>query len=300
MLKRAAVCALVALVGCDDGEPSTGTQPVARGGSPAQAAGGSGGTASDAGAGGSSAGTGGGASLGGSSGAAGTSGSGGSGNSGAGGGGNEQTQCLEPGELDCSAAALCCEGARCVTDGLQIVCATLCSTGDECQSGCCAAVDDTGSVCAPAEFCPSPFETCAMNADCATACCLPIDAETSACAPANLCAAPPAVGCGDLVLLANDGTYLGDATSDQFAVDGVCNEFSQYGSPFASSSIFNEFSQYGSPFASLSAYNEFTSTPPVLYCSGNDTVLNAVSKNTFVAGAIDPDFLCAVLAQNGL
>jgi hypothetical protein len=189
----------------------------------------------------------------------------------------------------------------CITDGVEIACAALCSTGDDCQSGCCAAVDATNSVCAPANFCPPPVETCTVDSECDTVCCLPIDAETSACAPASLCTAPPApIGCGQLVLLANDGTFLGDATSNQFATDGVCNEFSQYGSPFAATSIFNEFGQYGSPFAASSAYNDFTSTPPVLYCSGNDTVLNPVSKNTFIAGAIDPDVLCAVLAQNGL
>jgi hypothetical protein len=162
-------------------------------------------------------------------------------------------------------------------------------------------VNESSSVCAPIDLCPPPAETCAIDTDCDTGCCLAVDAETSLCAPVDLCAAPPpAAGCGDLVLVANDGTYLGDATSNQFAVDGVCNEFSQYGSQFAATSIFNEFGQYGSPFAALSAYNELTSTPPVLYCSGDETVLNAVSKNTLLAGAIDPDLLCAVLAQNGL
>jgi hypothetical protein len=211
-----------------------------------------------------------------------------------------ETQCLAPGELSCSDTALCCDGSLCITAGTDVVCAALCTSGDGCTSGCCAALDDSNSVCAPPEFCLPMADTCSEDTDCDTACCLPVDAETSACAPSNLCAAPPSVGCGDLVLLANDGTYLGEATSNQFAVDGVCNEFSQYGSEFSTTSIFNEFSQYGSPFATLSAYNEFTATPPVLYCVSNDTVLNPVSKNTLIAGAIDPDFLCAVLAQNGL
>jgi len=50
----------------------------------------------------------------------------------------------------------------------------------------------------------------------------------------------------------------------------------------------------------LSAYNEFTATPPALFCVTTDTPLNAVTKNTFIAGSIDPDALCAVLAANGL
>jgi hypothetical protein len=118
--------------------------------------------------------------------------------------------------------------------------------------------------------------------------------------PAALCAPPASVACANLVLLANDGTFLGQATSSTFATDGVCNEFSQYGSLFAATSIFNEFGQYGGQFSSLSAYNQFTSTPPVLYCVTTDTVLNPVSKNTVLVGAIDPDALCAVLAANGL
>jgi hypothetical protein len=302
MLKRTAVWVLGAALGCDGSEPNSGLQP-GQGGSSAEPSGGQGGTntPSDAlaGSGGSSAAAGRGNSLGGASAQGGTSGSGGSVTSG-GAAGNEQTQCLEPGQLDCSDTALCCDGAMCIADGTTIVCAALCESSDGCNSGCCAPVDETNSVCAPADFCAPPVDTCSEDTDCDTACCLPVDAETSVCAPSDLCAAPPAIGCGNLVLLANDGTYLGDATSNQFAADGVCNEFSQYGSQFAATSIFNQFGQYGSQFSTLSAYNEFTTTPPVLYCVGNDTVLNPVSKNTFLAGAIDPDFLCAVLAQNGL
>lgn len=176
--------------------------------------------------------------------------------------------CLQAGELNCDETA-CCDGSMCITDGTDIACAALCANGDDCFSGCCATVDEANSVCAPADVCSPPAET-------------------------------PSVGCGEVVLMADDGTYLGDATSNEFAGDGVCNEFSQYGSQFSSTSIFNEFSEYGNRFNSSSAYNEFTTTPPVLYCAGDGTVLNPVSKNTFLAGAIDPDFLCEVLAQNGL
>lgn len=215
-------------------------------------------------------------------------------------GSNEVPQCLATGELDCSEAALCCDGAMCITDGVSVVCSALCDTNDQCVSGCCARVDETSSACAPARFCPAPDVGCTLNEECDTQCCFQVDAQSSVCAPTALCAPPPSVGCTSLALFANDGTFLGEASSNAFASDSVCNEFGQYGSPFSSTSIYNEFGQYGSPFASLSAYNEFTSTPPVLYCAATDTFLNAVSKNTFVAGAIDPDALCSVLAANGL
>lgn len=305
MVKQFAVCFFGAALGCDSSEPATATQIAGGAGYVSQS--GSGGDTTQPGGGAGGLGGAGGDQAGGSSGQSGADGRGDAGGGGSaglagnGGAGNDSPLCLDPGELNCSDAALCCDGAMCITDGVQIACAALCTTGGDCVSGCCAAVDATNSVCAPANFCPPPVETCTVDDDCATQCCLPVDADTLACAPADLCAAPPpAVGCGELVLLANDGTYLGDATSNTFAADGVCNEFSQYGSHFAASSIFNEFGLYGSPFAALSAYNEFTSTPPVLYCSGDDTILNPVSKNTLLAGAIDPDFLCAVLAQNGL
>lgn len=219
---------------------------------------------------------------------------------GTGGGDGEPAQCLPAGGPNCSESSPCCEGTMCITDGVSVACAALCTDGSQCVSGCCAPVDESNSVCAPTEFCPAPAQTCVLDAECSTGCCAAVDAQTSICVEAALCAPAPAVICLDLVLLADDGTFLGEATSNAFATDSVCNEFGQYGSQFSSTSIFNQFGQYGSPFASLSAYNEFTTTPPLLYCVNTDAVLNPVSKNTFIAGAIDPDVLCAVLAANGL
>jgi hypothetical protein len=224
----------------------------------------------------------------------------GSGGTSGAGGPPSQSECLPAGQLNCSDAAQCCDDSTCIADGDVVVCAFLCTGPSECASGCCAPLDEQTSVCAPAEYCPAAPTSCDVNQDCDTGCCAPVDADTSACAPASFCAPAPSVICSDLVVVANDGTYLGEATSNAFAVDGVCNEFSQYGSEFSATSIFNDFGTYGSQFSTLSAYNQFTTTPPVLYCISTDTVLNAVSKNTFVAGAIDPDFLCAVLAANGL
>lgn len=173
--------------------------------------------------------------------------------------------CADPGQ-DCSKAD-CCDGSTCVTDGTFFVCAANCASGDECNSGCCAALDTGGSVCSPATFCAAPI---ASNGSCA-----------------------------DLVLLADDGTYLGDASSSTFATDGVCNQYSNYGSAYSSTSIFNQYGTYGSQYSLQSAYDPYTQTPPFLFCASTKTVMNAVSKNTLVPGAIDPDSLCAVLAQNG-
>ncbi|MEO8183999.1 MAG: hypothetical protein ABI895_34695 [Deltaproteobacteria bacterium] len=102
------------------------------------------------------------------------------------------------------------------------------------------------------------------------------------------------------MLLANDGTYLGDGTSIATA-NSVCNEYGLYGSQYGVGSIHNPYGLYGSEFAVFSAYNPYTATPPVLYCVDTDAFLNTVSKNQFAAGApIDPDVLCAVLAASGI
>ena len=272
------------LFGCDGSEPPTGT---VQGGGPsgmagsggASVAGGAGGTA-EAGAGGA--------------------GAGGAPAGGTGGASEEAPLCLQSGELDCSDVAPCCEGSTCVTDGADVLCAATCTSGDECSTGCCAAVDGAGSVCAPASFCAPPAETCLVSSDCTTACCLPLDEQTSVCAPSTACAAAPALSCPGLVLQANDGTFLGDATSDEVAVNGVCNPIGSYGSQLSPTSIFNPVGAYGSQLGAQSAYNEFSATPPALFCPGTGAALNPVSKNAFLSGAIDPDLLCAVLAENGL
>jgi hypothetical protein len=103
----------------------------------------------------------------------------------------------------------------------------------------------------------------------------------------------------DLILVGSEGEYLGEASSNEYASDGVCNRYSSYGSEYSSTSIYNPYGEYGSSYSSISAYSEYTTTPPQLYCASTDEWLNPVSKNTLLSGAIDPDVLCEVLAENG-
>jgi hypothetical protein len=113
---------------------------------------------------------------------------------------------------------------------------------------------------------------------------------------------PVGTGCGDLELIAQNGTYLGAVSSNPYASDGVCNEFSTYGNPYSATSIYNEFGTYGSQYAAQSAYNTLSTTPPAIVCSDSGDIIAFVTKNKFVTGAqrIDPDALCAVLANSGL
>lgn len=70
-------------------------------------------------------------------------------------------------------------------------------------------------------------------------------------------------------LMANDGTYLGKLTSNEFDADSLLNQFGPYGSEFSPKSIFNEFGPYGGEFSAQSPFNEFSSTPPRIFVNGN-------------------------------
>ncbi|MFC1642624.1 hypothetical protein ACFL5O_08055, partial [Myxococcota bacterium] len=106
--------------------------------------------------------------------------------------------------------------------------------------------------------------------------------------------------CSELVLLGDDDEFLGEGTSTQYAADSVCNKYGNYGSKYSATSIFNPYGTYGSSYSTLSAYSTYAFTPPSLYCVTTDTKLNAVSKNTSIANAVDPDLLCAALEASGL
>lgn len=106
-------------------------------------------------------------------------------------------------------------------------------------------------------------------------------------------------GCASVILVGDDATFLGNARSSPVAADGVCNQVSPFGSSVGAKSIFNQVGTYGSPVSSFSAYSTITSTPPALLCEESGEILARVSKSGIVAGAVDPDELCAVLEANG-
>lgn len=58
-------------------------------------------------------------------------------------------------------------------------------------------------------------------------------------------------------LYANDGTYLGNTSSNQFDSNSINNPYGKYGSEFSSNSIRNQFGQYGSKFSQESPNNRF-------------------------------------------
>jgi hypothetical protein len=73
---------------------------------------------------------------------------------------------------------------------------------------------------------------------------------------------------GESFIQADDGTFLGKLTSNEFDSDSILNEFGPYGSEFSPKSIFNEFGRYGGEFSTQSPFNEFSSSPPKIYVKG--------------------------------
>jgi hypothetical protein len=107
------------------------------------------------------------------------------------------------------------------------------------------------------------------------------------------------VRCRSLVLLADNGTFLGQASSKPLDSNGVCNAYSVYGSDRGQYSVFNAAGMYGDETSPTSAFNELAARPPHLYCESTKVLLNPVTKNEFLPGAIDPEALCETLARNG-
>ncbi|WAJ28034.1 hypothetical protein [Antarcticirhabdus aurantiaca] len=77
-------------------------------------------------------------------------------------------------------------------------------------------------------------------------------------------------------VIARDGTYLGEISSE-FSSNSILNEFGSHGSEFASDSIWNEFGQHGGEFSQYSPFNPYTSTPPIIVKGGQAVALLSVN-----------------------
>ena len=102
----------------------------------------------------------------------------------------------------------------------------------------------------------------------------------------------------DLILVAQDGTYIGKLTTNKFDSESIFNEYGTYGSKFASKSIWNEFGTYGSKFNKYSPFNEFSTTPPAIL-HGED-IVGYLSLNLNNTGAISPLILYSLLLDLGM
>jgi hypothetical protein len=87
-------------------------------------------------------------------------------------------------------------------------------------------------------------------------------------------------------VVAADGEYLG-VLGGRFGLDSICNPFSTYGSRYSLTSVRNPYGTYGSQYSLYSAYSRYTSTPPKIVSNG--VAIGYLTKNPYLAGAVDPD-----------
>jgi hypothetical protein len=166
--------------------------------------------------------------------------------------------CVGPGS-DCSEEA-CCDGLSCVSDGYSgRVCEQTCASGDECETGCCTDLRDTGDmICAEQSACDNPCKkrgeacmgsetsnggccrgscvestnsdfagcrpTCNVNEDCDTGCCQLFDQSTYGfCADARYCVCGQMdAACGGMNAQCCDGFECVGASVETLACHEVC------------------------------------------------------------------------------
>ena len=58
-------------------------------------------------------------------------------------------------------------------------------------------------------------------------------------------------------LYANDGSYLGNTSSNMYDSNSINNPYGQYGSQYSQASIRNSYGSYGSQYSSTSPNNSF-------------------------------------------
>jgi hypothetical protein len=103
---------------------------------------------------------------------------------------------------------------------------------------------------------------------------------------------PPTV---ELIIVADDGQFLGVINDNSFDTDSIANSFGTYGSPFNSLSIWNSFGTYGSDFSSLSPWNEITGTPPGIF--EGDLFVAYLTTNSFLLPQVHPDDLAVLVGR---
>lgn len=99
-------------------------------------------------------------------------------------------------------------------------------------------------------------------------------------------------------IVASDGQFLGQLSSNKYLSESVFNDYGAYGSKYSSTSIFNQYCPYGSPYSQLSPFNQYSNTPPLIYLRGFH--VGYLSMNAFFQNRLDPHSLFDYIINNGL
>jgi len=90
-----------------------------------------------------------------------------------------------------------------------------------------------------------------------------------------------------IYLVAGDGEYLGDCTTNPYVWDSIWNELGPYGSIASWTSIWNPGSVYGSDYSDLSPWDPYAFDPPYIFV--NDEYVASLTTNYLIFDAVHPE-----------
>ncbi len=98
---------------------------------------------------------------------------------------------------------------------------------------------------------------------------------------------------GNAFIMASDGEFLGNISSDRFASKSILNDVGSHGSSVASKSIFNNVGTYGSEVSPKSAWNKLATSPPKVFVE--EKFIGYLTTNELKTPRIDPYALIGYL-----
>jgi len=93
-------------------------------------------------------------------------------------------------------------------------------------------------------------------------------------------------GLNGIVIIADDGTFLGEVSSNPVAPKSISNATGSYGSSIGTESIFNKVGKYGSDISPHSPWNNLTTSPPKVF-----QFIGYLTTNELKSPRIDPHTL---------
>lgn len=99
-------------------------------------------------------------------------------------------------------------------------------------------------------------------------------------------------------LVASDGQFLGQLSSNCYLSESVMNEYGTYGSKYSSFSIFNKYGTYGSQYNFLSPFSQYSLTPPKIFLRG--LFAGYLTVNNSIQNRVDPHLLFDYIFSQGL
>jgi hypothetical protein len=94
-------------------------------------------------------------------------------------------------------------------------------------------------------------------------------------------------GCGDLRIIAKDGTFLGDLTPDRNSDNSVFSKNGKFGDKYSTTSIWNKSGLYGSEYSNQSSFNATASEPPMVYYKGRPVFYLSANNDLSPAMTLD-------------